>query len=200
MKTLSPSLSAGLWSYTKPPWAQHLAALHLAQYWVFWTLTPREWREGVCPFAWNDPFCHWCICNMPSLKSSPKFRLTSQTPIITQSYYWEKNLYASNFRLFLQLSWTEWASYSLCLVCLILRSISAQPLPRAHHWLPKGTARLGKRWQGAEGILQKGLKGEAVHAPSQSCHTETTPPVESISAYILKEERNFALCLKCTDF
>lgn len=75
----------------KPHWAQHLAALHVAQHWVFRTLTPREWGEGVCPFAWNDPFCHWCICNMPSLKSSPKFRLTSQTPIITQSYYWKKN-------------------------------------------------------------------------------------------------------------
>lgn len=75
---------------TKPHWAQHLAALHLAQYQVFQTFTPRERGEGVCPSAWNDPFCQWCICNMVSLKSSPKFRVTPQTPIITQSYYWEK--------------------------------------------------------------------------------------------------------------
>lgn len=52
----------------------------------------------------------------------------------------------------------------------------------------------------AEGTLPKGLMGEAVHSLSQSCHTETMPPIDSISTYVLKGERNFALCLKCTDF
>lgn len=77
-----------LWDFevTKLSWAQHSAVLPLAQCRVSWTLTARERVGRVCPFVQNGPFCPWCICNVVSLKSSPKFRLTFLKLIIIHSH------------------------------------------------------------------------------------------------------------------
>lgn len=52
-------------------WAQPLAALHSAPYWVFRTLTPRERGARVCPFARmtllvTNAFEIWSLSSHPS--------------------------------------------------------------------------------------------------------------------------------------
>lgn len=57
----------------------------------------------------------------------------------------------------------------------------------------KGRCQVRNKATGSRGDSAKRAKGEAVHPPRQSCHPEMMPPVESISTYVIKEERNFAL-------
>lgn len=84
-KTLSPALPMGLWSY-QAELSSTLSCTAPGSMLSLLNAHSQRKRGRAGPFVRNGPFCPWCICNMVSLKSSPKFRLTFLKPIIIHSH------------------------------------------------------------------------------------------------------------------